>query len=428
MVTTRDEYTTGCDNMVSDPNSMTYWSGTCTSTAPAGTWPACGRAWIGESSPFFTLGYGGSCEEGAGPNIEFSGSPGEDAPGLHCNGPCLLETDYCTSVASGGQQTQVCATSYTGDLCVPGSSAPEAEPPEECNTGVEVGGECVTVEDGDAAPTEQPMAPQICIGELCRPLPPSPGSGAGCSEGSAAAICTSAPGGSNPPRPSNPPWPGSQPPAASATARGTDGSATNITMFGAPRNQDAGAPDGNGQCSGGATPTGPSGSCRCEATPSSYWNGTQCVDGEPGGSCPEDDPSCEEEGDGDRAAGRGTCGGQPPHCSGDAIDCSVVYQTWVTRCALESTASAPTVDIESPFTSEYTGGRDAFFSDSDEMGAGDLDYSGFGGGSCPAAPALSFRGTDITMPEIWCDYGWLGDLTLLVAVFIAGRIIAGRKQ
>lgn len=440
---TRESFSAACEVMreqaQNDPNTFSYQTGSCDAGGVAGfgVVPACGRGWSGSPAHFW-IGFTGTCPNGdAGPNIEDSLGPGESMPGSHCNGPCKIQNDACTSVGPlpDGSTSIVCQTSYTGETCIPGGSAPEPEvdEPGTCNSGAEVNGQCVDIDDFDSDGSSQNGEPNICLGgrDLCNETPPNPNHSADCSVGSNGAICVGNPNEpGSAPAPPSPPYPPGQDPDWSGTSNG-GGGPTPVDIYGPPETGDAGPPDENGNCPAGTTNNG--GMCQCPNNQT--WNGTNCH-GDDGngedGVCDEtvpDDPDCQ---DGERTAEYGTCGETPPACSGDEIDCSILRQTWATRCALTGSDAPPEVDLEEDPLQQY-GGAESFFETvggDDGNGPNGLDYSGFlSGGSCPAAPMLpAFRGQSLVIPPVWCDLGWVYYIILGIATFIAARIVMGNND
>jgi len=160
-------------------------------------------------------------------------------------------------------------------------------------------------------------------------------------------------------------------------------------------------------------------------TTGKVYNGSACVS-EESGDCPPDDPNypnCDGSG---RSAEVGTCGpGGAPACSGDEIDCSIVRQTWATRCALLGTEDPDALDLDSDPLAEY-GGADAMFTDDGEIGPGSLDAGGWlSGGSCPSIAPIQVLGTSVSIPSVWCELSWLGSLLVSIAYLIALRIVYG---
>lgn len=440
MIAERQSFSDACAANQYYCDGIYSWRWACSNTPCENggvTVPGCRREEnTGEN--VYHYGFGGTCPTAGseGPGIEYSLSAGEQAPDEHCNGPCKIDSDWCTeSGLPDGTTDHFCGTSYTGETCVPGGGAPETPEPEEphtCDPGNEVEGECVTIEDSDGDTTNENTEPAVCYGTLCNEIPPNENHAADCATTPGAAVCVGNPGDpGSAPAPPSPPWPNSQEPAFSTSSTSPAGS-TPIEIYGAPQDDIAGPPDENGLCPNGTTLSG--GVCRCPV--GDVWNGTGCVDAngsgeESDGVCDEtnpNDPDCGEE----RTAEYGSCGETPPACSGDAIDCSILRQTWATRCALTGSEPPPDVDIESDPLAPY-GGEESFFEtigEDDGVGPNGLDYSGFlGGTSCPAAPILpEFRGAALVIPPVWCDLGFVYYITLAIATFIAFRIVMGEND
>lgn len=407
MSTDQDDFADRCAQIRQQVGDPQYFGrGSCTSNGVP--FPSC---WGDGGSGPQHLGFAGICDsEGAGPDIESTLGAGESPPTSVCVGPCRSDTTACSSVGlPDGGQSVMCQTEHSGERCVQSNSEPDPADnnPSNCDDANEIAGNCVNLQDTDSNPSAPPSLPGICIGAVCRPIPPSQVQH-GCERGIGGAVCTGAPAGSTPPHP-GPPWPPNQPPAFNTSAiaiPGTGQPPTRVAIYGPAGAANAGPPDGGGNCPAGSTLT--AGVCICPNN--GYWNGTACAAGqEPG------------DGSGDREASNGTCA-VAPTCRGDAIDCSVVFQTWVTRCALESSAQAPEVDLAADPLAEI-GGADELFTD-DEVGPDQLDDGGFlGGGSCPSIGDFQVKGYSIPVPQAWCQLQFLGAILVAIAYLIAVRIV-----
>jgi len=107
---------------------------------------------------------------------------------------------------------------------------------------------------------------------------------------------------------------------------------------------------------------------------------------------PEDPENGKDDGEGDekdnQAAGGADCR-TPPSCSGDGIQCNMLYQTWRTRCAVESQGGKVTGapgDCGAGYTCEGTGVACAQLAVARQQlcgtGDGDGDGTVTGSGSC----------------------------------------------
>ena len=63
-----------------------------------------------------------------------------------------------------------------------------------------------------------------------------------------------------------------------------------------------------------------------------------------------------------------------------------------------------------------------------EIGAADLDATGFGGGSCPQLPTLSIGGQEVQIDgDFWCQFLSVVNAVLtLAAAWIAAQILMGK--
>lgn len=371
-------------------------------------YPACMWGVVEDGHIVSALGFSGECPaEGAdGPVIGFGVGNGEQPPDTGCSNSCLVETGSCTCIPrrDGGGEYCACDSTHTGEVCTDAES-PDNPPEEPCE-------DCPFPEDGDEDNSQSPMSPQVCIGPLCNEIPPNPEADVDCERNPNNALCVGAPGENGgsptpPPHP-GPPYPPTQAPQWS-TSSSNGPNSTPIEVYGPPN--DPGVEIGPEGCPPGTIQVGEF--CNCPEG-SGGWNGSECEDGDGEGG----------DGDGDRRASYGNCSG-PPSCSGDEIDCSIVHQTWRTRCALWGDRPAPVIDLETDPFAAY-GGAESLFVESEATGPETLDFSGMGlGSSCPQLPPISVRGQSITFPHVWCDLGWVGNITIFIALLIAGRILGG---
>lgn len=428
----REQFATFCKNSVSACAANVNYScgnGQCTYNNTA--YPSC---WIkySSSSPQNHTGFKGTCPTGDGPNVDWStNEQGDNPPTQFCHFGCQLQSkpgpNPCTEVNAPGIYEKGCLIQTTyggggdGGRCTetPANPGSENEPPDpkQCDSGNNGTTVCVSPDDGDGNPssTSSSPQPQICVtvdggGRVCRPIPPNPAyNGPGCQLGANSALCTGGTDGSEPPHPATPPYPAGQQPDVSGNA--SAGPAPQISIpwdaYGPAGTDDPGPPNPNGTCRGGAQNV--AGTCVCPANTS--WNGSNCVG--------------EEGEDGERSAGKGDCI-MEPMCSGDQIDCSVVYQTWVTRCALESSIEPPGVNLQSDPLAEI-GGPDALFDDGDSEGwLSGLDQSGFlGTTSCPTMEPIDVFGRTLVFEPHWCELDFLGNWLIAAALLIAARILFG---
>jgi len=461
-----EEYLTGAN-----ASSWTRTPSSCTiSNVP---YPSCGRQSVSNSTNRFEYGFIGACPAAGTPGPTYGGNyPSTGSPALTCAGACKTTNsgglELCLDNPDG---TQYCTggTTYTGDRCIPSAAVPNISnpPPETCTPANQIDGDCLTLSDSDSNPLQTPLNGQICIGDVCRSLPGPPLATEGCEHGADSALCNGLPWSVEPgalpgslaweeavPDPNNPPYPASQSPSYS-TSVSTPNGPIPVDIFGPAERGNAGPPDANGNCPSGTSNVG--GSCLCPV--GRNWNGTSC-DGSAGppddGTCPggaapvngdclcpsgqtyngtacvdggEEDGVCDEQAQSDpdcegREGESGTCGSEPPACSGDEIDCSIVFQTWATRCALVGTENAPDIDLDSDPLAQY-GGPDAMF-ETDSANPGDLDASGWlGGGSCPTMASINVLGKVVAFEPVWCELYWLGTLLVALAYLIAVRIVYG---
>jgi hypothetical protein len=196
-------------------------------------------------------------------------------------------------------------------------------------------------------------------------------------------------------------------------------------------------------------------------------------------TAPNDPDNGQDDGTGDEtdntASGGGTCDAAP-QCSGDAIQCAQLHQTWLMRCKLGASVTGdPTVCAASytcagdtaqcaqvallrvqackdPQTQANTGdannngvadileaGVDSVEGIQPGLGEGDggaglwgkVNQNGWlGGGSCPGVPTFTAFGRTFNLSEKPCEQGaLLGNLlfafALTAAAFIIGRAASG---
>ncbi|MEM8493535.1 MAG: virulence factor TspB C-terminal domain-related protein [Pseudomonadota bacterium] len=140
-------------------------------------------------------------------------------------------------------------------------------------------------------------------------------------------------------------------------------------------------------------------------------------DGQVGGSAPDSS----EQG---TASGGGTCA-QRPICSGDAIQCAILWQAWSTRCAIEEP------DIPNGFEDRILSGPGTAPEDQVLRDDGDVDLSSpfnsiFSAptvsGACPAGQSITLQGlgnvvfewtsicdfANLVRPLVLLVFGWFG--------------------
>jgi hypothetical protein len=193
-------------------------------------------------------------------------------------------------------------------------------------------------------------------------------------------------------------------------------------------NCDNGQPPVNGSCG----VTCPDGSAavdgKCEAPWSPCQDGSQPVNGQcQAGQCnPQTDPNHCEQG---HASGGGDCGAAPA-CNGDQIACSVLFQTWSTRCEV-----AKLNPEDGPEDSDYGPvhtGDEVVHDGSETDPSSALDASGFGygagGGACPALPVVEFLGESFDLADdIPCDPLRVLAALILLAGYVQAAYIIGRS-
>ncbi|MFZ5606732.1 MAG: hypothetical protein ACOY4A_05815 [Pseudomonadota bacterium] len=215
------------------------------------------------------------------------------------------------------------------------------------------------------------------------------------------------------------------------------------------------------QCSAGQgdTPPSPSdadgdgSSDGNDTSPNNPGQGGGGNDGKPqedGGGKGDGNGSGEGSGNGNTSGGGGNCA-SPPSSSGDAILAQIAYQTWATRCSIES-AKDGNGNLKTTQGGSGTGtgggngdgdgtdfgtsnpGQDDEFDPSDvkrfgiPVNTSMLDSEAiFGGGTCPVL-SVTIYGETFSTSELqgWCDLlGIMRALVLLFGAFTALRILMG---
>jgi hypothetical protein len=143
----------------------------------------------------------------------------------------------------------------------------------------------------------------------------------------------------------------------------------------------------------------------------------------------------EEEQSESKVTGGTTCEA-PPVCTGDAIQCAILRQTYTQRCADEKFQEVDGEKLVAEVGSGFEGSEFKPFGEG-EKGTFDLsnmiDTSSTIGGSCPALPPITFTFRGVTqrvefgtvMAEL-CKYaGWFSYLMVAFAMRRAAEIVAG---
>lgn len=132
--------------------------------------------------------------------------------------------------------------------------------------------------------------------------------------------------------------------------------------------------------------------------------------------------------DGGSVSGGGDCA-TPPICSGDAVGCAVVSQTWNARCEAQTVADA--LDPSKLSSSPEDGNSQAVSVKTQELG-GDpdstgLDDSGWGfANKCPLqAQTITMQGQTVTLDttKLCTPLGWFAIFVLIGAYIVAARLI-----
>ena len=138
-----------------------------------------------------------------------------------------------------------------------------------------------------------------------------------------------------------------------------------------------------------------------------------------------DDPSPygeldqEDDGESSEVDGGGSCNAAPS-CTGDAIQCAILYQSYQTRCAIEEAFDPNDVPGYSGSVEDITAPDEDLTSTLD----GVLDQVG-AAGSCPAPQVFNLGGTQIDIPYTFmCDFASLiRPLVILLFGFAGFRIV-----
>jgi len=124
---------------------------------------------------------------------------------------------------------------------------------------------------------------------------------------------------------------------------------------------------------------------------------------------------------GKTAGGGGQSCSEPPTCSGDAIQCSILLESFKSSCQGDSATQA--------MANQAMHGTTGDFSETagDSITATSFDSSGLGlGSSCPAPRSYAVMQSSMTIDlSAFCTIaGYIGHLVLLTSYFISARIIA----
>ena len=129
-------------------------------------------------------------------------------------------------------------------------------------------------------------------------------------------------------------------------------------------------------------------------------------------------------------AGGGDSCSVAPSCSGDQIQCQILYQTWLSRCQVELDPDIQfDVDPEDILTEAGLGPDqpDDFIRTEVDVSDIAFDESGFfaGNGTCPPGIQFQFRDTTYTIPlNAWCELSeLLSFIIVALATFVAGRVV-----
>lgn len=172
------------------------------------------------------------------------------------------------------------------------------------------------------------------------------------------------------------------------------------------------------------------------------------------GETPDTGPDPSDGESGESSSGGGTCASAPV-CTGNAIQCNILYQTWATRCSnrdggneggdpgeggiadlteVENTLNQIEQNQRDAWEGEAGPGGDGDFSSlggSKQFSPSDLDTSGLGfPRSCPytgSDPQITIGSTSITIPfstsGVCSIYEWSGYLVVALAVFLGCFIL-----
>lgn len=166
------------------------------------------------------------------------------------------------------------------------------------------------------------------------------------------------------------------------------------------------------------------------------------------GQTPDTGPDPSDGSGEENASGGGTCA-SPPVCTGNAIQCSILFQTWATRCR-DSDGEGEDLDlteVETTLDEIEQNQRDAW-NGSDDIGPGsdgnfgslvgtktfsssDLNASGLGfPRSCPytaSDPTITVGEGSVTLPfsssGVCSIYAWSGYLVVALAAFLGCFIL-----
>lgn len=187
-----------------------------------------------------------------------------------------------------------------------------------------------------------------------------------------------------------------------------------------PSTGDPNSPGGPGDGSGSGQGPGPGDGSSCTAGDPNCYNtgggicqsGEECYTDDDGSSSNEDpgtcDPASGQCDPGSGSAGTsGSCETQPS-CSGDAIQCAILIQSWKNTCnALDLKGEKP------PWEADPDYGRDLADEAQEIDVSGQIDAGGFAAASCPANPTLSMFGQTVVI-----DLSYVCDIAGIVRFFV----------
>jgi len=132
--------------------------------------------------------------------------------------------------------------------------------------------------------------------------------------------------------------------------------------------------------------------------------GEACVEGGDLGTCDPQTQNCQGEGTGSTS---GSCSVEP-FCSGDAIQCAILVQSWKNTCSVYDVQGE-----KPPWEGDADYGRDlADEAEEVDISTG-LDDAGFAGGSCPADISLEMLGQTINI-----GFAEICNLAAIIRIFV----------
>jgi len=131
------------------------------------------------------------------------------------------------------------------------------------------------------------------------------------------------------------------------------------------------------------------------------------------------------EGGSDESAGGGADCSAPPTCSGDAIDCAVLVQTWRTMC----NPSPSDADLEAATGLTTVADPNSIFGEATEVDVSTAfdTSSPYGGGACPPDRVVNILGSAITIEfsKFCALLQAVGYLVMVAAVMVSSKIVIG---